>query len=124
MQYFTAITTSMLNRHFQLNPILIWEFEIAVRIIFLGILSRTTCKLIGEDIVYTRDLSVNRLLTSRAVLRNKIMAFVCFGEIITNVFAHIFSAAIGWWSPGWGGRNISGLRTCTDASLDISYLLV
>ena len=71
-------------------------------------MSRTTCKLLGEDIVYkhvhvyTRDLSVNRLLMHRAVLRNKIMAFVCVGEIKTNVFAHIFSAALGWWTPGVG----------------------
>ena len=67
-------------------------------------MSRTACKLIGEDIVYkhvhvyTRDLSVNRLLMRRAV----IMAFVCVGEIITNVFSHIFSAALGWWTPGVG----------------------
>ena len=83
-------------------------------------MSRTTCKLIGEDIVYrhvhvyTRDLSVNRLLMRRAVLINKIMAFVCIGEIITNVFAH---------ARGGGGRNISGLRTCSDANLRMRHLL-
>ena len=65
-------------------------------------MSRTTCKLIGEDIVYkhvyvyTRDLSVNCLLMRRVVLRNKIMAFVCVGEII------MFSAALGWWTAGVG----------------------
>ena len=73
-------------------------------------MSRTTCKLIGEDIVYkhvhiytcTRDLSVHCLLMRHAVLRNKVMEFVCIGEIITNVFAHIFSAALGWWTPRVG----------------------
>ena len=50
--------------------------------------------------VYTRDLSGIRLLMRHAVLRNKITAFVCVGEIITNVLAHIFSAALGWWTPG------------------------
>ena len=59
--------------------------------------------------VYARDLSVNRLLMRRAVLRNKIMAFVCVGEIITNVSAHIFSAAMD--ARGGGGHNIWGLRT-------------
>ena len=89
-------------------------------------MSRTTCKLIGEDIVYThvhvytRDLSVNRLL----MRRNKIMAFACVGKVITNVFS-------GPWmvdARDGGGRNNIGfenLYRCTpsQASLDISYLL-
>ena len=67
--------------------------------------------------VYTRDLSVIRLLMRRVVFRNKIMAFVCVGEIITNVFS-------GPWmmdARGGGGRNISGLRTCTDAHLRMHH---
>ena len=69
-----------------------------------------------------RDLSVNRLLMRCAVLRNKIMAFVCVGEIYTNVFAHIFPE--GPWMVDarvGGGRNISGLRTCTDAHLRMRH---
>ena len=75
--------------------------------------------------MYTRDLSVNRLLMRHAVLKNKITAFVCVGEIITNVLAGP------WMADNPGGRNISGyqyinLYSCTPphASLDISYLLV
>ena len=49
--------------------------------------------------IIPRDLSVYRLLMLHAVLRNKITAFVCVGEIITNVVAHIFTAALGWWAP-------------------------
>ena len=85
-------------------------------------MSRTTCKLIGEDIVckhvhvYTRNLSVNRLLMRRAVLRNKIMAFLCVGGIIM-CSPTSFQRPLDGGRPGGGGRNILGLRTCTDAHL-------
>ena len=75
-----------------------------VRIIFLRDIVKDYMKanLYKHVHVYTRDLSVNRLLMRCAVLRNKIMTFVCVGEIIINVFAHIFSVALGWWTPGVG----------------------
>ena len=31
----TCVRSFLANRHFQLNPILIWEFEMVVRLIFL-----------------------------------------------------------------------------------------
>ena len=40
------------------------------------------------------------ILMRYVVLRNKIMPFVCVGEIITIVLTHFFSAALGWWTPG------------------------
>ena len=54
------------------------------------------------------------ILMRYVVLRNKIMPFVCVGEIITNVLAHIFSAALEWCTPGVDAI-ISGLRTRIDA---------
>ena len=80
---------------------------------FWGIFSRTTCKLIDGHIVYKHVYVYNSLLMRHAVLRNNITAFVCVGEIITNVLAHIFSAALGWWTLEVD-ENISDLRTLSD----------
>ena len=74
-------------------------------------MSRTTCKLIGEDVVYkhvqvyTRDRSVNRLLMRRAVLRNKIMAFCMRGRDHNKcVRPHLFSGPWMVDARGGGGR--------------------
>ena len=53
-----------------------------VRIIFLRDIVKDYLKanMYKHVYVYTRDLSVNRLLMRCAVLRNTIMAFVCVGR--------------------------------------------
>ena len=91
-------------------------------------MSRTTCKLIGEDIVYkhvhvyTRDLSVNRLLMRSAVLRIYDYG-ICMRRRDHNkcVLPHLFSGPWMVDARGGGGRNISGLRTCTDAHLRMRH---
>ena len=56
-----------------------------------------------------------------------LLQIVWVGEIITkfNEFSHIFSADLGWWTPGWGWTQYIGFENlfrCTPshASLDIS----